>query len=432
VAARRRVYIIDEVHMLSRQAFNALLKIMEEPPEHLIFILATTELYKVPATILSRCQRYAFRRVPAELIRQRLLQVAAAEDMELTEEAAGLLSRLADGALRDALSLLDQCSGTRIDRERVLSAVGLAENEEICRMAGALLSGDADGALGILDALYRGGKDVSSTLGQLASLYRDILLGRTAPRNGASLMSGGYSEEALARLSAAAGTGELLRGLETVQSTIARLDRSGDRRLAAELCLLSLALPKEEVPAAAPASPPARPSAPAAPAREETKAAAAPKAEEAKAPPVPKPEEAPPAPPAREEAKAPEARSAGPEKLSEGWLRKPEEAPPAKAAADVTWAQVLAELEKTMFYPDYSLISNGQNLAGSLEDGVLTLYTKNDTVKDILDAQRLEEIRAAASALTGSAAPVKVEPFREESSNGADKLNELMDKYHFN
>ena len=432
VAARRRVYIIDEVHMLSRQAFNALLKIMEEPPEHLIFILATTELYKVPATILSRCQRYAFRRVPAELIRQRLLQVAAAEDMELTEEAAGLLSRLADGALRDALSLLDQCSGTRIDRERVLSAVGLAENEEICRMAGALLSGDADGALGILDALYRGGKDVSSTLGQLASLYRDILLGRTAPRNGASLMSGGYSEEALARLSAAAGTGELLRGLETVQSTIARLDRSGDRRLAAELCLLSLALPKEEVPAAAPASPPARPSAPAAPAREETKAAAAPKAEEAKAPPVPKPEEAPPAPPAREEAKAPEARSAGPEKLSEGWLRKPEEAPPAKAAPDVTWAQVLAELEKTMFYPDYSLISNGQNLAGSLEDGVLTLYTKNDTVKDILDAQRLEEIRAAASALTGSAAPVKVEPFREESSNGADKLNELMDKYHFN
>ena len=352
--------------------------------------------------------------------------------MELTEEAAGLLSRLADGALRDALSLLDQCSGTRIDRERVLSAVGLAENEEICRMAGALLSGDADGALGILDALYRGGKDVSSTLGQLASLYRDILLGRTAPRNGASLMSGGYSEEALARLSAAAGTGELLRGLETVQSTIARLDRSGDRRLAAELCLLSLALPKEEVPAAAPASPPARPSAPAAPAREETKAAAAPKAEEAKAPPVPKPEEAPPAPPAREEAKAPEARSAGPEKLSEGWLRKPEEAPPAKAAPDVTWAQVLAELEKTMFYPDYSLISNGQNLAGSLEDGVLTLYTKNDTVKDILDAQRLEEIRAAASALTGSAAPVKVEPFREESSNGADKLNELMDKYHFN
>ncbi|MBR2716321.1 MAG: DNA polymerase III subunit gamma/tau, partial [Oscillospiraceae bacterium] len=432
VAARRRVYIIDEVHMLSRQAFNALLKIMEEPPEHLIFILATTELYKVPATILSRCQRYAFRRVPAELIRQRLLQVAAAEDMELTEEAAGLLSRLADGALRDALSLLDQCSGTRIDRERVLSAVGPAENEEICRMAGALLSGDADGALGILDALYRGGKDVSSTLGQLASLYRDILLGRTAPRNGASLMSGGYSEVALARLSAAAGTGELLRGLETVQSTIARLDRSGDRRLAAELCLLSLALPKEEVPAAAPASPPARPSAPAAPAREETKAAAAPKAEEAKAPPVPKPEEAPPAPPAREEAKAPEARSAGPEKLSEGWLRKPEEAPPAKAAPDVTWAQVLAELEKTMFYPDYSLISNGQNLAGSLEDGVLTLYTKNDTVKDILDAQRLEEIRAAASALTGSAAPVKVEPFREESSNGADKLNELMDKYHFN
>ena len=247
VAARRRVYIIDEVHMLSKPAFNALLKIMEEPPEHLIFILATTELYKVPATILSRCQRYSFRRVPAGLIRQRLLQVAAAEDMELTEDAAGLLSRLADGALRDALSLLDQCSGARIDRERVLSAIGLAENEEIVHMAEALLGGDADSALEIMDGLYRGGKDVSAILSQLASLYRDILLGRVAPRNGVSLMSGGFSEEALARLSAAADTKALLRGLEAVQDAASRLDRSGDRRLTAELCLLELACPARGV-----------------------------------------------------------------------------------------------------------------------------------------------------------------------------------------
>ena len=231
VAARRRVYIVDEVHMLSKPAFNALLKIMEEPPEHLIFILATTELYKVPATILSRCQRYSFRRVPADLIRQRLQQVAAAEGMELTEDAAGLLSRLADGALRDALSLLDQCAGTRIDRERVLSAIGLAENEEIVRMAGALLGGDADTALEILDGLYRGGKDVSAILDQLAALYRDILLGRVAPKNGANLMSGGFSREALDRLAAEAGTPALLRGLEAVQDASGRLDRSGDRRL---------------------------------------------------------------------------------------------------------------------------------------------------------------------------------------------------------
>ena len=161
-------------------------------------------------------------------------------------------------------------------------------------------------------------------------------------------------------------------------------------------------------------------------------AAAAPKAEEAKAPAVPKAEETLPAPPAREEAKVPEARSAGPEKLSEGWLRKPEAAPPAKAAGDVTWEQVLAQLEKTMFYPDYSFISNGQNLSGSLVNGVLTLYTKNDTARDLLDARKLEEIRAAASALTGSAAPVKVEPFREEGSRRAEELNELMDKYRFN
>jgi len=413
--ARRRVYIIDEVHMLSRQAFNALLKIMEEPPEHLIFILATTELYKVPATILSRCQRYSFRRVPADLIRKRLLQVAEAEGMELTEDAAGLLSRLADGALRDALSLLDQCAGTRIDRERVLSAVGLAENEELCRMLDALLASDADSALEILDGLYRGGKDVSTVLGQLATLLRDLLLGRVAPRNGASLMSGGYSGETLAKLSARADTAFLLQALEKVQSALSRLDRTSDRKLTAELCLLSLALPAAAQPAPAQAEKPAS-----APERQE-----APKRGEAPPPPPP---------PAADAAPAPR-----PDKLAEGWLRKPEEAPSPRQAPqaapvgeDVTWEQILARLEKSMFIADYMLISNSQNLTGSVENGTLTLYTKNDTIKDMLDARRLEEIRAAAAALTGSAAPVRVEPFREGGSEGKKELDVLMDKFHLN
>ena len=413
VAARRRVYIIDEVHMLSKPAFNALLKIMEEPPEHLIFILATTELYKVPATILSRCQRYSFRRVPADLIRNRLLQVAEAEGMELTEDAAGLLSRLADGALRDALSLLDQCAGTRIDRERVLSAVGLAENEELCRMLDALLASDADGALDILDELYRGGKDVSTVLGQLAALLRDLLLGRVAPRNGASLMRGGYSGEMLAKLSARADTAFLLRALEEVQSAVSRLDRSSDRKLTAELCLLSLALPAEARPAPAPEKP-----------------VPAPEKREAE----PRREAPPPPPPAAEAAPAPR-----PEKLAEGWLRKPEETPSSPQAPQaapggegVTWEQILAKLEESMFIADYMLISNSQNLTGKVENGSLTLYTKNDTIKDMLDARRLEEIRAAAAALTGSAAPVHVEPFREGGSEGMKKLDVLMDKFHLN
>ena len=430
VAARRRVYIIDEVHMLSRQAFNALLKIMEEPPEHLIFILATTELYKVPATILSRCQRYSFRRVPPELIRQRLLQVAEAEGMELTEEAAGLLSRLADGALRDALSLLDQCSGSKVDLERVISAVGISENEEICRMAEALFAGDADTALEILDAQYRGGKDVSSVLGQLAALYRDLLLGRVAPVNGVSLMSGGFSGDALARLSGRAGTGALLRGLQVVQDALTGLDRGGDRRLAAELCLLSAAgLEAEAAPAPAAKVSPARFSL-----SEKAPAASAP---------APAPKEAPPAAPqpAPEPAEAPKpSRPSRPEKLSEDWLKAPapapKEAPPAEEApaaaggtGGVTWEQVLSRLEKTMFIADYMLISNGENLTGKLEDGVLILYTKNDTMKELLDAGRLEEIRAAAMALTGGPLQVRSEPFREEGERRRKRLDEFEDKF---
>ncbi len=423
VAARRRVYIIDEVHMLSKPAFNALLKIMEEPPEHLIFILATTELYKVPATILSRCQRYSFRRVPAGLIRQRLMQVAAAEDMELTEDAAGLLSRLADGALRDALSLLDQCSGARIDRERVLSAIGLADNEEIVSMAEALLRGDGDAALEILDALYRGGKDVSAILNQLSALYRDILLGRVAPKNGPSLMSGGFSEEALARLSAGADTSSLVRGLEAMQGASSRLDRSGDRRLTAELCLLELSSPSlSQAPAfpaaAAKAAPPPKAAAPAA-SPEPVRKTEAP----APMPAGNAPEETPPA--------APE-----PEKLSQGWLKMPEEAPsPVQKtegpAESVSWERVLASLEDQLDLPDYMMLSNPENLSGSLEESGLMLYPKNDTARHMLDAGRLELIRRAAEALTGRNTPVTLAAPRTEGEGRFDGLDKLFGKFPF-
>lgn len=126
--AEKRVYIIDEVHMLSRDAFNALLKIMEEPPEHLLFILATTELQKVPATILSRCQRFSFKRILPRDMEQQLLKIAEAEHIDLTADGAEILARMANGALRDALSLLDQCRAVEggIDSRAVLDTLGLA------------------------------------------------------------------------------------------------------------------------------------------------------------------------------------------------------------------------------------------------------------------------------------------------------------------
>ena len=426
VTARRRVYIIDEVHMLSKAAFNALLKIMEEPPEHLIFILATTELYKVPATILSRCQRYSFRRVPPHLIRQRLMQVAKAEDMELTEDAAELLSRLADGALRDALSLLDQCAGDKIDRERVLSAIGLAQNDAICRMLEAILHSDAETALTVLDELYRSGKDVSAVLGQLASLYRDILLGRVAPHNGGSLMSGGFTEETLGRLGALANAETLLSGLDAVQTACAQLDRASDRRLAAELCLVRLASPEM-----AKAERPVRPAAPAAVPAPAPKAEPKPKAA-AKPEPMAAAKPAEPVPAKDKPLKLPEKPAAkvreapAPEMPAEA----PESPTPAPEAAAVSWEGVLHELEERD-YPTYMLLSNPENLTGKMDGAVLRLYLKNDMMQGFLDAAMLELIGSAASSLTGAPVQVTTEPYREQKENRFEKVDQLMGQFKF-
>ena len=238
---RYRVYIVDEVHMLSTAAFNALLKILEEPPAHLIFILATTELHKVPATILSRCQRFAFKRIQPGDIAQRLRYVAAREGMTLTEDAAELLARLSDGALRDALSLLDQCSGGgEINAEHVLDVLGLAGNLQTARLMESILSRDTQAALLLLDELYRGGKDVSALLGELSTLARDLLIRSTAPEGGAALLSGGYDTAAMDRLSAGVTPARLLHITARLQDTLAALPLSANRRTDGELCLMRL------------------------------------------------------------------------------------------------------------------------------------------------------------------------------------------------
>ncbi len=241
-SVKYRVYIIDEVHMLSISAFNALLKILEEPPAHLIFILATTELHKVPATILSRCQRFAFKRIQPRDIAQRLLYVAEQEDIDLTEDAAGLLSRLSDGAMRDALSLLDQCgaAGGVIDGARVLDVLGLAGNLRTAELMDCLLRRDAQAALLLLDQLYSGGKDVGALLGELSTLTRDLLIRMTAPEGGAALLSGGYDDGLMDSLSHGVSPNRLLFMTSHLQNVSASLPLSANRRTDAELCLLRL------------------------------------------------------------------------------------------------------------------------------------------------------------------------------------------------
>ena len=239
---KKRVYIVDEVHMLSTAAFNALLKILEEPPEHLMFILATTELHKVPATILSRCQRFSFKRITPQDIAARLLYVAGQEGIGLTEDGAELLSRLADGALRDGLSLLDQCAavGGTVDSRAVLEALGLAGNLQTAQLMERILGRDAKGALLQLDQLYQGGKDVGAVLGELSTLVRDLLLRKTAPEGGAALLSGGYDETTLDRLGKNVSATRLIYLATTLQKAAADLYYSANRRTDAELCLLRL------------------------------------------------------------------------------------------------------------------------------------------------------------------------------------------------
>ena len=244
---KMRVYIIDEVHMLSISAFNALLKIIEEPPEHLLFILATTELHKVPATILSRCQRFSFRRISQEDIAARLQYVAYQENIDLDDSAAKILARLADGGMRDGLSLLDQCASAttgELTAERVYACLGIAGEQKCAEIMGYIASHDTRRTLELFNRLYAEGKDIGALLDELACLCRDLLVLKTAGGAGIAMLSGISTDKEAMDLSKAFGTGELIRMMERIETTMAGFTRSSSRRLDAELCLLELCQPE--------------------------------------------------------------------------------------------------------------------------------------------------------------------------------------------
>ena len=244
---KMRVYIIDEVHMLSISAFNALLKIIEEPPEHLLFILATTELHKVPATILSRCQRFSFRRISQEDIAARLQYVAYQEKIDLDDSAARVLARLADGAMRDGLSLLDQCASAtdgELTAERVYSCLGIAGIMECGKLMDHIAEHNTGKALALVDRFYSEGKDMGALLDELACLTRDFMILKTAPKEGISMLSGVASDEEVKQLARKFSTGELSRMMDIIQQTAAGFTRSTSRRMDAELCVVKLCQPE--------------------------------------------------------------------------------------------------------------------------------------------------------------------------------------------
>lgn len=178
-----KIYIIDEVHMLSQSAFNALLKIMEEPPDYVKFILATTEIHKVPATITSRCQRYDFRRIKQEDIAARLKYIASQEELDLTDEGASLIARLADGGMRDAVSLLDQCSACaeQINADTVSTTAGVAGRDYLFKMLKAITAKDVTEALAITSSLYDMSKDLTRLSEELVAQLRNVMLLKATP-----------------------------------------------------------------------------------------------------------------------------------------------------------------------------------------------------------------------------------------------------------
>lgn len=245
-AAKYRVYIIDEVHMLSQGAFNALLKTLEEPPEHVLFILATTEVQKLPATILSRCQRFDFRRIPPEDISARLLEVANNEGISLTNEAALLIARIADGALRDALSILDQCagSGEAVTVETVSSCAGLLGRGYLFELSDAVYSGNAAAALEVIDRLHSSSCDMERLLSELVNHFRNVLLVKTLKKPEELVVCTPEELQKYKALSEKMTNGSLLYIMETLCREASALKYSSYQRAQTETVLIRLCNPQ--------------------------------------------------------------------------------------------------------------------------------------------------------------------------------------------
>lgn len=238
---KKRVYIIDEVHSITPQAFGALLKIMEEPPEHLIFILATTELHRVPSTILSRCQRHSFHRIAADLISKSLNGIANREGIKLSQDAAGLIARLSDGSMRDALSMLDQCSGsTEIDKDYLLETLGILGNKESVSLLKAICEKDLNKSLTLYRSFLESGKTPQNILSELSSVLRDIFIMKVSNKKSFDLISGKYSEEELAYFLPYFSESRLVYFLNKIQEGIYNMKLLPSPLLSAEILIIYL------------------------------------------------------------------------------------------------------------------------------------------------------------------------------------------------
>ena len=482
-SVRKRVYIVDEVHMLSNSAFNALLKILEEPPEHLMFILATTELHKVPATILSRCQRHSFKRIPVDTITARLNFVAQQEHLNLQPDAAALLARMADGGMRDALTLLDQCCGNEcISTDAVISAIGLAGNLRTAQLLRSVAAGDTAGALEQFRELWQDGKDPSALLDELSMLQRDLLMQAVAPRGGRELLSGAYDPVTLEELSGAFSSAQLLANLQSIQQTLGAMASQPNPRIAAELCLIRLCRPElcDDVPTLCArmdkleqtvysgAIPAPRASAPAPKAKPEPKPVfddvppwepPAPPVSAPKAKPEPKPvfDDVPPWEPPAPPVSAPKAKpepkpvhddvppweppetvpapipeptpepvpEPEPEPIPEPVSAPAPEAAPTEAGT-FDWQALCAYMERELPVGIYHFLLDPLQAAGELADGTLTLHLNKAPAYPMFNKPEIaEKFRLAVQTLTGQNVRVVMQPMDTATQIKQRQIEEL-------
>ena len=243
--AKYRVYIIDEVHMLSIGAFNALLKTLEEPPAHVIFILATTEVHKLPSTILSRCQRFDFKRIPPEDMAVRLKEVAEKENLKLSDDGAMLIARIADGAMRDALSLLDRCSSHEgiIDSAAVANSAGLAGREYIFELCDCIIEKDSARALQVVDKLYNDSCDMERLITELTSHFRNLMVSK-AVKNFEDMIICSQGEIDIIREQSAKTTlATIMSCIDILTASASTMKQGANRRTSAELCIIRLCTP---------------------------------------------------------------------------------------------------------------------------------------------------------------------------------------------
>jgi len=239
---KKRVYIIDEAHMLSIPAFNALLKTLEEPPEHVVFILATTEVHKLPVTILSRCQRFDFSRITPQHIADRLLWVAEREQLALSEDAAFLIAKLSDGGMRDALSLLDKCAsaGTAIDIDTVKTLCGATDAAVITNMAGHILNKDMSSAITLLDELYQKSVSMSGFVSQLLNVFRNIMLCKVLPDIKAVVPCTNEEERTLLALAAKVNGPTSMQLVSLLTEGVEKMQKSAAQKITAELIVIGM------------------------------------------------------------------------------------------------------------------------------------------------------------------------------------------------